>query len=126
MRVVGVLGRLFHASDLVLLHHIGTYSKAHCRGFFRLSTIASNNMTNSNQPAFATGLSASDSSNRYLQPGLTKLEYLSGLAMQGLASACTEDGTWSHDPKTVAVAAVDYAKALLAELEKETNQTPQP
>lgn len=50
--------------------------------------------------------------------GLTKREYFAGLAMQGLSTATSEDGTWQHDPKDCAIAAVEYADALLAELEK--------
>lgn len=54
--------------------------------------------------------------------GLTKREYFAGLAMQGLCSACDEEGVWSHDAKIVAGAAVKYADALLAELER-TNES---
>lgn len=50
--------------------------------------------------------------------GLTKREYFAGLAMQGLTTACGEDGQWSHNPEIAADAAVAYADALLAELEK--------
>lgn len=50
--------------------------------------------------------------------GLTKFEHFAGLAMQGLVTAQDEGGTWAHDSKTVALTAVSYAKALLAELDK--------
>ena len=53
--------------------------------------------------------------------GFTKREYFAGLAMQGLlvsqdpgAAFC--DGSWT---RVVAQKAVEYADALLAELEKE-------
>lgn len=52
------------------------------------------------------------------QLGLTKRETFAMAAMQGLCHATDSDGTWSHDPDTVADAAVNYADALLAELEK--------
>jgi len=54
----------------------------------------------------------------HVSNGLTKLEHFAGLAMQGLVTAQDEDGTWAHDSKTVASTAVSYAKALLAELDK--------
>lgn len=50
--------------------------------------------------------------------GLTKREYFALAAMTGLCNAHNQDGTWWHDPKTVAVAAVDYADALLAQLDQ--------
>jgi len=50
--------------------------------------------------------------------GLTKREELAKAAMQGLCSAHDKSGTWSHDPITVAIAAVEYADALLAALDK--------
>lgn len=50
--------------------------------------------------------------------GLTKREHFAGLAMQGLCNATCQDGTWCHDAKTVAKTAVEYADALLAELER--------
>lgn len=50
--------------------------------------------------------------------GMTKREYFAGQAMAGLCNAHMQDGTWAHDAKDVAIAAVEYADALLAELEK--------
>lgn len=50
--------------------------------------------------------------------GLTKREHFAAVAMQALASAHSSDGTWSHDPKDAASAAVQYADALLEELAK--------
>ena len=47
-------------------------------------------------------------------------------AMNGLCSACIAvDGTWSHDPKTAATAAVEYADALLAVLESSNKSNQQ-
>lgn len=53
--------------------------------------------------------------------GLTKREYFVAMAMQGLCSACDEEGAWSHHARLAAGAAVEYADALLAELER-TNE----
>jgi hypothetical protein len=50
--------------------------------------------------------------------GLTKREHFAGLAMQGLCHAIDSQGTWAHDSETVADAAVIYADALLAQLDK--------
>lgn len=49
--------------------------------------------------------------------GLTKREHFAGLAMQGLCNATEPDGTWAHEAKDVAVAAVEYADALLNQLQ---------
>lgn len=40
------------------------------------------------------------------------------MAMQGMCAGSDEEGTWSHDEVTAADAAVKYAEALLAELER--------
>ena len=53
--------------------------------------------------------------------GLTKREYFAAMALQGLCSACDEKGAWSHHSRLAAGAAVGYADALLAELER-TNE----
>jgi len=50
--------------------------------------------------------------------GLTKRESFAMAAMQGLCNAHDVDGTWAHDARDVAMAAVQYADALLAELAK--------
>lgn len=50
--------------------------------------------------------------------GLTKREAFAMAALQGLSGAHNHDGEWSHDSKIVAVVAVKYADALLAELER--------
>ena len=50
--------------------------------------------------------------------GLTKREYFAGLAMQGLCNAADISGVWQHDSGIVAATAVEYADALLAELER--------
>lgn len=52
--------------------------------------------------------------------GLTKREYFAAMAMQGLCSAHNAEGEWSTGPKNTAIFAVEYADALLAELEKPT------
>lgn len=51
-----------------------------------------------------------------LYGGITKREHFAGLAMAGLCNAHTQDGTWAHDARDVARAAVEYADALLREL----------
>jgi hypothetical protein len=50
--------------------------------------------------------------------GLTKREHFAGLAMQGLCSVCDSDGCWTHNAGMTATAAIEYADALLAELDK--------
>lgn len=55
-------------------------------------------------------------------PGLTKLEYFSALAMQGLLSSTQSDISFFHEcdiNNTIAVLAKNHAKALIAELEKQ-------
>lgn len=47
---------------------------------------------------------------------LTQLEHFAGLAMHAYITADTE---WEHDPKTIARWAIENAKALLAEMEKQ-------
>jgi hypothetical protein len=56
--------------------------------------------------------------NDFLLFGLTKREHFAGLVMQGLCHAADSEGTWAHDADTVAIAATNYADALLAELDK--------
>jgi hypothetical protein len=84
-------------------------------------------MNNADMPAMPTGLIHEDVFNsegefcgtveaRYV--GLTKREHFAGLAMQGLCHAIDSQGTWAHDAETVADAAVTYADALLAQLDK--------
>lgn len=83
-------------------------------------------MKNLNQPAFSSAYAPSNDWSSHYEPGLTKLEYLSGLAMQGLIIAFEGGGTIGK--QKLASRAIEYAKALLAELEKETanQQNPQP
>lgn len=50
------------------------------------------------------------------QPGLTKREYFTGLAMQGWI-ACQHEG-FTGEPDTIAERSVKCADAVLAELEK--------
>lgn len=77
------------------------------------------------QPAFPGGVSATrkPSDDAYpTQPGMTKLEYVATAAMKGLIASSPETGTANElleRPNNYAKWAVLYAKALLAELEKE-------
>jgi NADPH-dependent curcumin reductase CurA len=50
-------------------------------------------------------------------PGLTKLEYFAGIAMQGIISSYPNFGDLNEE--FVARVAVTHAKALIAELNKE-------
>jgi hypothetical protein len=67
-------------------------------------------MENGQQSAFACV------SENYLQHGLTKREYFTGLAMQGWI-ACQHEG-FTGEPDTIAERSVKCADAVLAELEK--------
>ncbi len=69
-------------------------------------------MKNGKQGAFA----CVDSQKQYLQEGLTKREYFAGLAMQGWIACQSE--SFRGEANSVASKAVEYADALLAELEK--------
>jgi hypothetical protein len=83
-------------------------------------------MKNSNQSAFPAQDPMVDPRNySVISGGLTKIEYLSGLAMQGLLANAL---SFEKSPHLLARTAHISAIALLAELEKETvNQsTPQP
>lgn len=71
-------------------------------------------MKNADNPAMPVTPSASI----FQEPGLTKREHFAALAMHGLASACSVEGEWTHDPNTVASEAIGYADALLAKLEE--------
>lgn len=79
-------------------------------------------MNNSEMPAMPLGLVVTESGDMYggdaSEMGLTKREHFAGLAMQGLCHAIDSQGTWAHDAATVAEAAVRYAVALLAELDR--------
>ena len=53
--------------------------------------------------------------------GLTKREYFSGIAMQGLISSFTEKascGGWGTEMKETIKCAIDYADELLKQLEE--------
>lgn len=50
--------------------------------------------------------------------GLTKLEYFSAMAMQGLLGNSEMIDKINFDQKTIAVNSISYATALLDELEK--------
>ena len=52
-----------------------------------------------------------------IETALTKLEYFAGLAMQGLCQVADNNGSWAQDPNNVAIAAVEYAEALLSQLQ---------
>lgn len=55
--------------------------------------------------------------------GLTKREYFAGLAMQGILSSplSLEEGK-TRRPKTVAEISIEYADAILSELEATKNE----
>ena len=69
-----------------------------------------------NEPAFPE-----HDVNGYDHPGLTKLEYFAGLAMQGLAQSWSFPTGPCRAMNDAAYTAVSMAKALLAALEKESN-----
>jgi len=72
-------------------------------------------MKNANQPAMPLPLGSETSSG---QDGLTKREHFAAMAMQGLCHATTNNGTWAHHASTMAHTAIEYADALLSELDK--------
>jgi hypothetical protein len=69
-------------------------------------------MKNGKQGAFAM----IDTNLGFTQVGLTKREYFAGLAMQGWIACQSEN--FRGEANSVASKAVEYADALLAELEK--------
>ena len=79
-------------------------------------------MKNADMPAMPCELKDFDSLGvqvvRESYEGLTKREMFAIHAMQGLLTAHEPDGTWAHDSCIAAITAVEYADALLAELEK--------
>lgn len=56
----------------------------------------------------------------YLRSGLTKREYFAAIAMQGLIAGCYSGNNIGFTPYGNCVAAVEYANALINELNKET------
>lgn len=74
-------------------------------------------MSNEKEGAFAT--CAIGLQDNFHQPGLTKLEYLAASAMNGILSNQGQIDTTDYN--WVAKNALGYAKALLAELEKEAS-----
>lgn len=72
-------------------------------------------MTNANDPAF-TG-----PTEKGYTPGLTKLEYFAAMAMQGMLvnGAMQAHGTITLNPEYIAVMAINQAKELITELNKE-------
>ena len=72
-------------------------------------------MSNEKEGAFAT--CAIGLQDNFHQPGLTKLEYFSGLAMQGLLAATGN----TYSSVGIANEAVTCAKNLLQELEISTS-----
>ena len=78
--------------------------------------------SNSNMPAMPISPASPNSSDpewaAAVGVGLTKREHFAGLAMQGLCSGCDSDGCWTHDAGITAAAAIEYADALLTELDK--------
>lgn len=73
--------------------------------------------TNPNDAAFARPCGQNEEKFNHGTPGLTKLEWFAGLALQGL-SASTEG---SFPSKNIAECSVRLAKALIDELNKEGN-----
>jgi hypothetical protein len=69
-------------------------------------------MSNANKPAFPGSYTGNNGMPVWSE-GMTKLEYFAGLALQGML--CNS----RRVPHDVAIDAVNYARALLAELEKE-------
>jgi hypothetical protein len=80
-------------------------------------------MENSNEPAYPISEEMTDriDSGITIYTGLTKREYFSGLAMQGLLASFTEksaNGNWGTENKMVAEVSVMLADELLKQLEK--------
>ena len=83
-------------------------------------------MNNANSPAMPHPLAMSSDGNMYgigehdpCSGGLTKLEHFAGLAMQGILS---NSRIGDHHSGQAAERAVKYAKALLKQLEGESNE----
>ena len=80
-------------------------------------------MENSNKPAFSGDAFISDITGHKESVGLTKREYFAAFAMQGLLSSGSVMGILSGNngmavPNLIAEYSVQYADALLAELDK--------
>lgn len=73
-------------------------------------------MTLPDDPAFAF---AWQSNNDATELGLTKREYFAALAMQGNLAACSAS---YPDTEALAKKSVEYADAVIAQLNKETNK----
>lgn len=81
-------------------------------------------MTNANDPAYPTiehGYDVVGTPCARTEPGLTKLEIIATAAMKGMLNhgAMTAHGNQSLDPATIARLAVNQAKALITELNKQ-------
>jgi hypothetical protein len=84
-------------------------------------------MKNSDMPAMPSKISVNREAdepqafqfgnNDFVSPGLTKREYIAAMAMQGLLTAASPDGTWSGISAAADQAVVE-ADALLAALEE--------
>lgn len=75
-------------------------------------------MKNADKPAMPIEFNGFGQYQPEAHAGLTKREMFAMHAMQGLCSSANSDGEWSHDAKLAASVAVEYADALLAELER--------
>ncbi len=78
-------------------------------------------MRNQDKPAFPIDEETTDriDQNITIYTGLTKLEYFSGLAMQGIMTGRYYSEMINMTPESIADLAVDYAKQLLKEIEYE-------
>lgn len=77
-------------------------------------------MENKYQPAFpisSEGLKMREDGQWSDCFGISKREYFAAMAMQGALASCTNADDWVT-PSSVAAKSVEYADALLAELEK--------
>ena len=72
-------------------------------------------MKNNGGPAFPQ---APDGHPDNKKPGMSLRDYFAAAALQGLASACDESGTWQAADPSTAKAAYELADAMLAERDK--------
>lgn len=75
-------------------------------------------MKNGDLPAMPIELSGFGQYAPEAHLGLTKREMFAMAAMQGFCSTSDMAGIFQHDSETVAAVSVEYADALLAELER--------
>lgn len=77
-------------------------------------------MSNANEPAFPTSVQRGQNGEYWTEQegGLTKREYFAAMAMQGYLAMYAGPDIAAPAAKAVALACVDYADTLLAELAK--------